>query len=314
MRFGNACARNWAALDRTGRLFVACLGAVSLCFALLAIAGWSRKPSDEARGVSGDGPSGSTPSSLDDQTASRTRPLPAGDAGMERGEEALRKRDWDSAVLEFTAAIQKNPRNADAYSLRGEAYYWNGNASSSITDCTSAIHLNPHDARAYVIRGAVYVNQKRLTQAMMSFDEAVRITPDDASLYAARGAIYANQKHFTQAMTNFDEGVRIAPDDARLRCWRARCALAWVTGLWREGRGWQEGHGSDDAEIDRLLRRGLDDCKESLRLNPTFTQAKEFAESLEQGLKAGKPSGGQGFWAYPMYDYQLDDPLVLPKH
>ena len=46
-RFRNACARNWWALDRTGRLFVACLGVVSLCCALLAIAGWSRKQGDE---------------------------------------------------------------------------------------------------------------------------------------------------------------------------------------------------------------------------------------------------------------------------
>ncbi len=36
-RFGNACARNWAAIDRTGRFIVACLGMMSLCFALLAI-------------------------------------------------------------------------------------------------------------------------------------------------------------------------------------------------------------------------------------------------------------------------------------
>ena len=46
--FGNACARNWRALDRTGRLMVACLGAVSLCCALLAIGGWSRQPGGDA--------------------------------------------------------------------------------------------------------------------------------------------------------------------------------------------------------------------------------------------------------------------------
>ena len=45
-RLGNACARNWMALDRTGRLFVACLGAASLGCALLAIAGWTRAGTD----------------------------------------------------------------------------------------------------------------------------------------------------------------------------------------------------------------------------------------------------------------------------
>ena len=57
-RFGSAFARNWWALDRTGRLFVACLAALSLCFALLAIAGWFRKAGDDAHiaGYSGQQP------------------------------------------------------------------------------------------------------------------------------------------------------------------------------------------------------------------------------------------------------------------
>ena len=47
-RFGNACSRNWTVLDRTGRILVACLGVLSLCCTLLAIAGWSRKPAPDA--------------------------------------------------------------------------------------------------------------------------------------------------------------------------------------------------------------------------------------------------------------------------
>ena len=50
--------RNWRALDGTGRLFVACLGVVSLCCALLAVAGWSRKPGDDVRSVGRNGPNG----------------------------------------------------------------------------------------------------------------------------------------------------------------------------------------------------------------------------------------------------------------
>lgn len=48
-RFGNVCTRNWAALDQAGRLTVACLGIVTLCLALLAIGGWSRRLGDGAR-------------------------------------------------------------------------------------------------------------------------------------------------------------------------------------------------------------------------------------------------------------------------
>ena len=78
-RFGNACARNWRAIDGTGRLLVACLGVMSLCCALLAVAGWSRKPGNDVRSVGHDGRNGyPEQQSQPNQSGNPTPPAPSG--------------------------------------------------------------------------------------------------------------------------------------------------------------------------------------------------------------------------------------------
>jgi hypothetical protein len=63
-----------------------------------------------------------------------------------------------------------------------------------------------------------------------------------------------------------------------------------------------------------LFRRGLNDCEEALRLDPTLVLVEEYADSLRLGLKAGEPAGKQSWWPYPRYEYQLDDPIMVPTH
>lgn len=257
VRIGRALASGWEALGWKGKLLVVCGAYLAVNLLVVAFAGLGSHADHARRNLEtlGDATDRVVPPpqlSHDDGGKRLATAEVAGvsvapqrndreDEHMTKGSEALRKSDWDLAILEFTAAIQRNPRNARAYSQRGEAYYWNRSAQSAIADCTTAIALNPRDTRAYVTRAAVYVNQKRFAQAMASLDEAVRITPGDAFLYAARGAIYANQKFFEQAMANFDEAVRIAPGNGSLRFRRARCALAWGIESAHEAKEWHGG-------------------------------------------------------------------------
>jgi Tfp pilus assembly protein PilF len=56
-------------------------------------------------------------SNLADKSANKGR------AEMQRGRDALDKGDFDSAIAEFSGAIQLDPTNANAYYDRGLAYY-----------------------------------------------------------------------------------------------------------------------------------------------------------------------------------------------
>ena len=120
-RFGSACARNWRVLDGTGRLFVACLGVVSLCCALLAVAGWSRKPGDDVRSV-GHNSRNDYPKqqSQPNQSGNPTPPAPS---GMDSNLIQLRLQALYAALAALPASVplaDAPARDQQEYNLRYE--------------------------------------------------------------------------------------------------------------------------------------------------------------------------------------------------
>ncbi len=59
----------------------------------------------------------------------------------------------DKAIADFTKAIEKNPRFAEAYYFRGLVYYDKGQYDKAISDFTKAIEINARGAEAYSKRG-----------------------------------------------------------------------------------------------------------------------------------------------------------------
>lgn len=72
---------------------------------------------------------------------------------------------YNTAISEFTRAIEINPNDADAYNDRGFTYYKQGNFPQAISDYTKAIEISPNYAGYYSDRGVVYY-------AMQEYDKA----------------------------------------------------------------------------------------------------------------------------------------------
>ena len=60
---------------------------------------------------------------------------------------------YDLAVIEFTKAIEINPRYAEAYIHRGLAYDAHGEHDQAILDYDKAFEINPRYAKTYIHRG-----------------------------------------------------------------------------------------------------------------------------------------------------------------
>ena len=76
---------------------------------------------------------------------------------LQLGERFLNEMDYDSAVLEFSNAIEVDPRSELAYLGRGEAYAAQGEYELAEQDYTTVIEeLNPESIPAYVGRAEVY--------------------------------------------------------------------------------------------------------------------------------------------------------------
>ena len=69
---------------------------------------------------------------------------------------------YTEAIVEFTMAIELNPRFGMAYYNRGMAYQRQSNYTQAISDYTRAIEINPNDAAAYNNCGAAYTEQGKV--------------------------------------------------------------------------------------------------------------------------------------------------------
>lgn len=106
---------------------------------------------------------------------------------VKRGEDLSAKREYDRAILEYTAAIQLKPDYAEAYNDRGFAYYLKGNGQQAIADFTTAIELRPNYPKAYNSRGVAYMSHGYgATKSVPDFDRAIALKPDFRYAYINR--------------------------------------------------------------------------------------------------------------------------------
>ena len=96
----------------------------------------------------------------------------------ERGHAALGRRDFHSAIADFSEAIRVNPEFTDAYCCRGYVYAENGEHDEAIADYTEAIRLDPRDAKSYRNRGLAYDSRGETDKAIADYTHAIRLNPE----------------------------------------------------------------------------------------------------------------------------------------
>ena len=63
---------------------------------------------------------------------------------------------WDKAIADYSTAIEKDPRYADAYCNRGAAWYNLGQLEKAIADYSRALEIDPGFAAALSNRELAY--------------------------------------------------------------------------------------------------------------------------------------------------------------
>ena len=114
--------------------------------------------------------------------------------------------DFSGARNLCTKAIELNPDNATAYSIRGAIYYRLNDFNSAVADFNKAAALNPNDYRNFYNRGLAHVKLNDLRKAVEDFSGAIQINPNDADSYYNRavcrqrlGDYYGSQEDLNRA-------------------------------------------------------------------------------------------------------------------
>ena len=121
----------------------------------------------------------------------------------------------DEAIRHYTEALRVDPDFAFAHSSRGQLYQESGETDKALNDFSEAIRLDPNSNEAFFGRGLINLERKDVDHAIEDFSEAVRIDPSTAFGYSNRGLAYSHKRDFERALANFDAALQLRPNHVR---------------------------------------------------------------------------------------------------
>ena len=77
--------------------------------------------------------------------------------------------------MDYTTALEINPKDVDAYIERGKAYGIKGDYKHVILDYTKAIEFRPEGADLYIERGYAYTQKGDYNRTISDYDKAMGI-------------------------------------------------------------------------------------------------------------------------------------------
>jgi tetratricopeptide (TPR) repeat protein len=142
-----------------------------------------------------------------------------------------RARGWskkgvlDSAIEDYTTAIQRNPKNSDALLNRGVIWYRKTEFDRAITDFTQILAANREHPIAYIYRGVALTAKGEFDRAVSDFDQAIRFDSKNPAAYKFRAATFHLKRDFNRAINDFNTANKLAPNDATIYNDRAQ---VWI--------------------------------------------------------------------------------------
>jgi tetratricopeptide (TPR) repeat protein len=167
-----------------------------------------------------------------------------------RGETRFAKRDFESAIADYSEAIRLDPQSVLAFFGRADAWQEKGEHDKAIDDYTEAIRLDAKYAKAYLRRASAWGRKGRYDEAAEDYGRYLRFDRNSDFAFASRGRAYALLGRFDEAIADYNEALSRKPSDQ------------WT--YLSRGRAWQQ---KGD------FGRAIADYYESLRLSPKDTSA-----------------------------------------
>lgn len=128
---------------------------------------------------------------------------------LQQGDQQFAEGDYQQALREYAAAIQKDPENAKAYFNSGITKRRLNDLPGAIAHYTTAIRLKPTSVDAYNNRGLVRSQLGDKLAAIADFTEAIRLNPQHVQAYNNRGTIYSEVGKKQAAIADYSQAIQI---------------------------------------------------------------------------------------------------------
>jgi len=132
-----------------------------------------------------------------------------------RGVAKIGKGDLESAIKDFTSALDRKPNFLDALKNRGIAFHRLGHYDDAIADFNRALELDGKAAATYNARGLALFQKEEYDRAIADYDKALELDSNYMNANVNRGQAFVLKRQFDSAIADFDAVVRLAPKDPR---------------------------------------------------------------------------------------------------
>lgn len=130
---------------------------------------------------------------------------------LQNGLNLYESKNYASALVEFTKAIELEPTYADAYIFRGNVYYSLGEFALAVSDYAKGVELGTKADFFYEYKGNANSTLGNHAQAVKDFNRAISINNTSVTLYESR----AKSKHelglYAEAIEDFDSVLILDP-------------------------------------------------------------------------------------------------------
>jgi tetratricopeptide (TPR) repeat protein len=138
-------------------------------------------------------------------------------AHASRGWANLEKGNFPQALVEFSRALELNPRGA-SYHGRAIAHRRTDNPRQAVADSDKSIELQPQQSSYYHSRGNVYCDLGELQQAFADYNRAIELAPHLYLGYSGRADVYRDLGKPQQALADLNKAIELCPQEQTHIC------------------------------------------------------------------------------------------------
>ncbi len=122
--------------------------------------------------------------------------------------------DYDSAISDFSRALDLNPRLYKIYNVRGTLQLYFGKYREAIEDFTECISLNPAFSEGYYNRSIALIELQNYENAIIDLSNAIILNPNRFEYYNNRGFVYEKLGDYAKALNDYYNAMQLNPDNS----------------------------------------------------------------------------------------------------
>ena len=180
---------------------------------------------------------------------------------LDRGNRHFAAARYDEAIADYSAALEKDPKQAPVLFNRGMARENKKDVKGALADYEAALKINPQYAKPRLQRANLWRAEGRSGEALDEYSEAIKLDPQSAITFFNRGLLYVDRLEVDSAIEDFSTAIGLQPNDAVFYIARGE-ALSSV---------------GDN-------QKALDDFAKAIAINPKLSRAYEKRAVLHKAM------------------------------